>query len=799
MVGARVRRSRRWAKWVAGLLCAAGLGCAGGEDDQFRRLARAGLDFAADRNLPVRRPATAFTPRAAPIVEAPDGEGAASHTLRDGNVAVWFGGNGFVLRLAREGCTGAVAPNWGLAFELVGARWGSPRPEGRLEGEINEFVGPRSTWRRGLPTWSRLVWDEVYPGIQLVVASRPAGLEYQFVLQPGADPNRIRLRWRGATQVRLNGEASELQLDTGLGPLTERGLTCFEVDRGRGNRALPCSYHLAGEEVRFAVAQGQANTAVVIDPTISWASFIGGSNAEYGASIAIDDRENIVVTGQSRSLDYPAVGAFDSSWNGGYDAVVSRINAGGRTLAWSTYLGGDWSDGAGPVLVDTSGNVYVAGATDSTNFPVVGGFDSTLGSSFRDDVFIAKLSPNGSTLLWSTYLGGTLSDRAAALALDASGNVVVAGETTANDFPALNGFDGTHNGNTDGFVAKIASAGNAVLWGSYLGGSSEDRVHALTLDSAGDIVLVGSTESPNFPVDGGFDTTFNAGFMSDAFVAKVDGAGSAIRWSTFLGGEATDVAYDVALDSVDRIFVAGQTDSLFFPVDGGFDQTYGYPRDGFVARLASSGATLEWSTYLGGSQPDTAFGIAVDRAGDAYVVGTTQSPDFPFDAGFDSTLAVDDAFVTKLDSAGNLVWSSYLGGSGGDVAYGVEIGWSGLVCVSGNTSSADFPTSVGAYDRSLAGLDLFVICLPDAAPPPDAGVTVDGGSGGGGGGGAGGGSGGADGGSAGLDGGAGGGGQAPGPGGCGCSASARLALGAVALLAAARRRGKPSRVKTLER
>jgi hypothetical protein len=384
-----------------------------------------------------------------------------------------------------------------------------------------------------------------------------------------------------------------------------------------------------------------------------YSTFLGGSSADYGQGIALDATGDAYVTGRTFSTDFPtSAGASDTSQNGNYDAFVSKLNPDGSALLYSTFLGGSGDDEGFGIALDTAGDAYLTGFTESANFPTsAGAFDTSQNGS--RDAFVSKLNPAGSVLLYSTFLGGSSDDEGSGIALDTAGDAYVTGFTASANFPtSVGAFDTSQNGNFDAFVTKLNPAGSALLYSTFLGGSSTDDGFGIALDTAGDAYVTGPTASANFPTSvGAFDTSQNGGF--DAFVSKLNPAGSALPYSTFLGGSSFDKGSGIALDAAGDAYLTGDTASTNFPTSvGAFDTSYNGGDDAFVSKLNPTGSALLYSTFLGGSGLDVGSGIALDPAGDAYVTGFTASADFPTSAGaFDTSQnGSRDAFVTKLSS-----------------------------------------------------------------------------------------------------------------------------------------------------
>jgi hypothetical protein len=609
----------------------------------------------------------------------------------------------------------------GAAFRmaLLGAN-DAARATGRQElpGKANYFIGSDSArWRTNVPTYARVQYDGVYPGIDLSYYGNQHQLEYDFIVNPGADPTAIALRFQGAERLELE-PSGDLIVHTGAGAVRQRAPTIFQREE-RGRRRVAGGYVLRrNQEVGFHIAAYDRRRALVIDPALVYSTFLGGSGDDSGLSIALDHGRRIYVTGSTNSADFPTtVGAFDPTANGGNDVFVSKMNRAGTELAYSTYLGGSGEDGGRVgITVDSAGRAYVTGSTSSTDFPTTAGAFQTTLAGPSHDAFVAKLDRSGSALQYSTYLGGSGDDMGQNIAVDDDGRAYVTGDAGADDFPTTPGaFDTTFNGGPfDAFVTKLNRTGTALVYSTFVGGSATDRARDITLDGAGRAHITGFTSSLDFPTTSqAFDTTYNGGAF-DAFVTKLNPSGSSLAYSSYIGGAGTDQAIGIDIDRDGGAHAIGQTDSADFPVTpDGLDTTFNGSQDVFVVKLNRAGSALGYSTYLGGAGSDQGSGIAVGRTGRAHIVGLTNSTDFPTTAdAFSSASSGNfDAFVSLLNPSGStLDYSTYLGGTAFEAGTDIAVDRHGDTYVTGVTRSADFPTTPQAFDATLnGGSDAFVV------------------------------------------------------------------------------------------
>jgi hypothetical protein len=606
-----------------------------------------------------------------------------------------------------------------LRMTLVGANR-EPRVEGteELPGKANYFIGKDPTkWRTNVPAYKKVQYHNIYPGIDLVYHGNQRQLEYDFVVHPGADPNRILLSFQGVDKLEVDA-LGDLVVDTGTLTIRQRKPVIYQDVNGV-RQEVAGGYVLKGaQRVGFQAAAYDQSRPLVIDPTLFYSTYLGGSDNDVGVAIAVDTALNAYVAGSTASTDFPTTaGAFQTTHAGGRDVFVAKLNPTGSSLLYSTYLGGSGSDEInvfGPgIALDGTGAAYVTGSTSSTDFPTtLGAFQPAFGGG-AFDAFVTKLNPTGSGLVYSTYLGGTGLDGGSGIAVGFLGNAYVTGGTNSADFPTTAGaFQATPG---PGFVTNLDPTGSTLVYSTYLVGASGAGI---AVDGTGNAYITGTTGSTDFPTTpGAFQPTI-AG-SGDAFVTKLDPTAATLVYSTYLGGSGSDDSFGIAVDGTGNAYITGTTGSTDFPTTpGAFQPTIAGTGDAFVTKLDPTGSTLVYSTYLGGSGGDEGRGIAVDGTGNAYVAGRTDSEDFPTTTGTGPP-GSGDAFVTKLNPTGSgLVYSTYLGGHLQDAGVGIAVDVFEDAYVTGITGS--FPTTPGAFQTTFGGgnVDAFVAKITEAEAPP---------------------------------------------------------------------------------
>ncbi|MBK9709621.1 MAG: SBBP repeat-containing protein [Acidobacteria bacterium] len=439
---------------------------------------------------------------------------------------------------------------------------------------------------------------------------------------------------------------------------------------------------------------------------LEYATYLGGTAVDVAQGIALDQGLNIYIAGHTFSSDYPLAGPLQSVNRGNADAFITKINASGNALLYSTFLRDSGGNFARGIKVDSGNNAFITGRTISTDFNVSNALQPANKGDF--DAFIARISPSGSQLVYSTYLGGSSDDLGNAIAIDGSGNAFVVGNTRSTDFKTQTPLQPTNKGGVDGFVTKINAAGNSLLYSTYLGGSGEDLGTSIAIDSAGNAYITGYTSSADFVTQSPIQGISRGGL--EVFVTKIFADASDIAFNTYFGGNGSDTGDSIAVDSIGNCYVAGETTSTNLPTRNPVQGTNRGSLDAFVAKFNANGSNIVFSTYLGGQFGDAARGVAVDPAGNIFVVGTTFSEDFPTLSPFQAlNRGSGDAFITRINQSGTaLVYSSFLGGAGTDEADSVVVDAGGSAYITGNTSSGDFNTKNPLQVNNRGGQDAFV-------------------------------------------------------------------------------------------
>jgi hypothetical protein len=600
----------------------------------------------------------------------------------------------------------------------------------QLPGHSDYFIGrDPSLWRTNVANYAKVKYPGVYPGVDLVYYGNQRQLEFDFVVAPHADPKAISMAFDGARGVRVEPATGDLVVDSGNGDIRLHKPVIYQKAAAQPvqlfeapNRLVDGRFVTKGRhQVAFEIGAYDASQTLVIDPTLIYSTYLGGAvptltfpdtdDDSYGG-IAVDSSGNAYVTGDTDCYDFPVAGnpfqPTHAVTTGDSDAFVTKFSADGSTLIYSTFLGGTNDDVGWAIAVDSAGNAYLTGVTNSTDFPTLNAVQPANGGGPYDG-FAAKLNPDGSKLIYSTYLGSSGTDEAYALTLDQQDNAYIGGYTDSSNYPVHNAVQPNNAGGIDCFITKLTSAG-AIAYSTYLGGSSDDYTGGLAISPKGGLILVGETLSVDFPVVNSLQSANGGGY--DAFVAKLNAAGSKLTYSSYFGGSGDDGAFSVATDKYGHIYMQGTTTSTNFPAKNALQPVYGGGlNDSFVTKLNASGSAVIFSTYLGGNGADYSWGLVVDSSDRVWAAGQTNSTNFPVTGdALQKTLAGGyDGYLIQLTAAGTkLRFSTYFGGSGDDHLGNIALDSNGGVYITGQTYSADFPL-MNPYQPVFKGLsDAFV-------------------------------------------------------------------------------------------
>jgi hypothetical protein len=633
-----------------------------------------------------------------------------------------------------------------VQLRLIGSA-GHPAASGEdpQPGKANYFLGNDPTkWRTNVPTYGRVRYSNIYPGIDLVYYGNHRQLEYDFEVKPGSDPNKIQFEIKGASQIRLD-EQGNLVLELGNGEIHFESPIVYQESHGQrapvqGAYVLTDSTHIG-----FRVAHHDASKSLVIDPVLVYSSYLGGSGTDQSTGIAVDSNGSVYLVGYTNSTDFPLTTLGTPASNANH-VFVAKLDPAGANLLYADYIGGNDQDYGSALALDGANNVYVTGSTSSSDFPAVKAYQSQQPGPYTG--FVTKVSADGSSLLYSTYLGGNTFDQPVGIAVDSTGEVLVTGYTTSQDFPVANAYQAAALANeggvygTYGFLTKFSPDGSLLVYSTYLAGNSNvmqdcggtpcwpapyNAVSAIALDANGDAYVTGTTNTYNFPVTPSAFLASNSTQQDESigFVTKISSAGSLAYSTYFYGSSGIPLQITaIAVDGTGSAYIAGAAES-----DGTFPITntsicdpgiYGFACSyGFVTKFDPAGSTLLYSTFLGPNNYANPQAIALDAAGNAYVVSSASSPSFQTINAIEGYTNGADVLLVEIDpSATTEVFSTFLGGSGNDSASGLAVDAAGNIYIAGSTSSDDFPVTPGAFQRHLGGgTDAFVLKIGPGSTP----------------------------------------------------------------------------------
>lgn len=578
-----------------------------------------------------------------------------------------------------------------LTFKLLGGKQQArTKFLKKLTGKANYLIGNEpEKWLKNIPTYSKVRYSEVYPLIDMDFYGLQNQLEYDFIIRPGGNPKRINTQIQGATSLALTPNG-DLSIQTDNHSFVLKKPVAYQLTKGR-RTTIRCRYRIKDDNrIGFELGRYNKKQNLIIDPVLIFSTYLGGSSSDNGTDVAVDNNGDIYVTGFTSSTNFPTEEPLQANLGGFTSAFITKIDSEGNDILYSTYLGGNNTTIATAIDVDRFGNAYVTGTTSSTNFPTSNPLQSSFRGA--SDAFVAKVNEDGSDLVYSTYLGGRGLDTGTDIAVDQRGNAYVGGFTNSDNFPVRNALQQEIAGSLDGFIAKISPSGSLV-YSTYLGGSGADTINGISIDRKGNAYVTGSTTSEDFPVArpiqedlqgnrNAFVTKINAAGSALIYSTYLGGSG-------FDG----DQGNDIAVDDLGNAYIVGQTDSPDFPVVNALQADLLGDSDAFIAKLTATGSELIYSTYLGGDSVDFGNAITVDDFGNAYITGVTQSSNFPTVDPLQSQLAgPSDAFVAQIDQTGaSLLFSTYLGGDGDEEGSGIALDPECNLIVVGTTTSEDFP------------------------------------------------------------------------------------------------------------
>jgi len=602
-----------------------------------------------------------------------------------------------------EGLTGppsSAIEGCNLVYTFEGARAVAPRGIGELPGAYS-FIqgGDPSGWSSGVRAYASVEYAGLYDGIDLIYNACERGPKYEFRVQPGADADRIAVRIEGGGGLRLDRDGA-LVVGTPLGDVRDEGLCSYYQD-DPGER-VECAFSLLGAD-RFGFRLGPHDPAraLTIDPVI-YSSFICGVQAAGVYEVASDADMDAYLAGAAYTpLANATPGAFQGAIAGWLDGFVTKLDGESGEVIYSTFLGGASDEWIYDIAVDGQGCAIVTGITTSTvSFPITeGAYQNTSGGT--GEAFVTKLDQNGTSLVFSTFLGGLSRDEGAGVANGPDGSILVAGWTSSSDFPTTEGSLSTVLwGSRDGFLCRLSGDGSRLLYSTVVGGESSDVITGLAVGAQGQAIVVGTTTSQQFPTTTGAFQASLSNSSTDGFVLRMSGDGTAPVFSTYLGGASYDEIDGIAVDRAGDVYVAGYTESPDFPTTAGsLNGTFSGGYDGFVSKLSGEGKGLLFSTFLGHNGSEQCLDIGVNASGATYITGWTGSWSFPTtpDAFGRKWAKDEDAFFCVLDEDGSdLLYSTTLGGTGADRGASLAVTHSDVVYLVGSTASTLFPTTPNA-------------------------------------------------------------------------------------------------------
>lgn len=611
----------------------------------------------------------------------------------------------------------------------------------KLQTTSNYFLGkdPKA-WHTNISNFARVNYKNLYPGINATFYGNQDRLEYDINIAPNVDPKAFRLNFQGMKNITIN-KNGDLVLTALSGKSISMHKPIVYQEINGTKKTISGNFVIVNNQVGFNIGAYDKTKPLIIDPILYYSSYLGSaSNLNIQAGIAIDDFGSAYIIGTTTDANFPVINPYQGTMNGSTAAVVTKFNVSGDSLIYSTFLGANQSDGSTTdgfgIAVDSAHNAYVTGDTNSANFPTVNPFQST--KTGTTDAFVTKIDATGGNLTYSTYLGSDDTTFGQAIAVDNSNSSYVTGYLSGSNFPLAHSFQDTNNGSFAAFVTKFDASGSGLVYSTYLGSNTSDgkvtKGHGIAIDSANNTYITGYTTSDNFPTINAYQNTrHSTDSKNDAFVTKFDANFVDDKlfaaYSTYLGGSDDNYGYSIAVDNDQSAYVTGYTTSTDFPTQSPYQGSANDNWNAFVTKFNTAGTGLVYSTYLGANISDSSqtFGyvVAVDSLHNAYVTGTTTSGNFPTTTdAFQPQLSTPgalDAFVTKFNSAGSaLFYSTYLGNGATSIGTAIAVDRFGSFYITGDTSASNFPTTSNAYNNSKVGdvdtFNIFVARFSDIRP-----------------------------------------------------------------------------------
>jgi hypothetical protein len=575
------------------------------------------------------------------------------------------------------------------------------------EGKSADYINYYNRDVLDVHSYTKLIYHDVYPGIDWVIYKNNEKIKYDFIVAPGADPSLIQMEFTYQEDLSLNKDGS-FTLKNSMGTIIEKAPVSFQEEKKISTR-----FTLKNNVVSFAVGNYDAKQTLVIDPALLWGTYYGDNDEDYGNSCATDASGNVYLAGNTQSGANIASGGHQTNYLGNTDAFLVKFNSAGARQ-WATYYGGSGIDEGHACATDGSGNVYLTGLTASNSGISSGGHQNTYGGQI--DAFLAKFNGSG-TRQWATYYGGIGDDYGYGVASDVSGNIYLAGATeSSNNIATTGAVNPSINGPDDAFVAKFNSSG-VRQWATYYGDIDYDEAYSTATDASGNVYLCGYTESSSGIAFNGYQNSF--GGYGDAFLVKLDGSGS-LQWATYYGDSQSDNASGCATDASGNVYLAGTTDSQNNIASGGHQTTFGGLTDAFLVKFNASGAR-QWGTYYGGGSQDDGGGCATDASGNVYLSGRTASLDDMASSGYQVTWGGQyDAFLAKFNGSGTRQWGTYYGGNDDDYAGSCATNGNGDVFLAGASGSTMAIASGGGFQNTYGGgfHDAFLAKFINCTSPP---------------------------------------------------------------------------------